>query len=66
MIREYIRDKWMASRIQLDDPILQKIIQYKHWDKLEDDDLMKKIGLSERELKIYLAAYIRLSRHVCF
>lgn len=66
MIREYIRDKRRASQIQLDDPILQKVIQCKHWEKLADEDLKEKLGLSERELKIYLAAYSRISKHVCF
>lgn len=66
MIREYIEDRRRAAKVKFDDPVLQKVIQLKHWEKETDDQICKKLGMSRRELKIYLWAYEKFSKAINF
>ena len=66
MIKEYIQDCRRAKKIPLDDPILQQIIRYKAWAMLSDKEIQQRMGLSDREWRVYRKAYRNYAAYICF
>lgn len=64
--REYYQDKKKAAAVPLDDIVLQKVIFGLHWKKKTDEELMRELNLTERELRVYKIAYYNYSNFMCF
>lgn len=64
--KDYHKDKKKAAAVLLDDSVLQKVIHGLHWDKKSDEELMRELHLTERELCVYKIAYDNYSSFMCF